>query len=169
MATRPPAAQLLKMVEDGTYQQHVRSAMEDFCFTIDVHEGRDRAWFGSYTVAINRNIAFSFFDRDVTDDPGLEPYPVVQGERTEAREIRVRHEPEDPSTETVVVAFYLAPSEYRAAVDSIQAIKAEYRDLRTIPDVYFADSPLIRLLKTHLLVHPRVQADRAADWPDLLR
>ena len=68
----------------------------------------------------------------------------------------------------VVVGFYLAPLDYRAVIYSIEEIKEEYGDLRVLPDVYFADTALVKLLTERLLAHPRVREERAADWPPLL-
>ena len=147
----------------------VRAAMRDFCFTVDPHDGRERTWFGSHTLTINRNVAFNFFDRDVTNDEGLEPYPVVRSDRTETVELRVRPEPDDPSADFVVPVFHLDRREFEAAVRSLDAIIAAAPGLRTIPDVCFDGEPAIRLAREKLLVHPAVKAERAADWPDFLR
>lgn len=150
------------------YVDYVRAAMRDFCFTVDPHTGRDRTWFGSHTLTINRNVAFNFFDRDVSNDEGLEPFPVVRSDRTESLEVRVRPEPDDPSADFVVPVFHLERREYEAAVRSLDAIHAAAAGLRTIPDVCFDGEPVIRLAREKLLVHPAVKAERAADWPDLL-
>jgi hypothetical protein len=153
--------------EDGTYLDFVKSVMKDFCFTIDRHHAKERVWFGSHTITINRNIAFNFFDRDVTADEALEPCPVMRGERLLIQEVRVNPEPDDPSAAYTVVCFTLDAKAYDGAVRSMDEILAEVGDLRTIPDVCFDDAPVIRLVR-QLLDHPRLRKDREADWPDLL-
>lgn len=168
MVTKLSRHELEKKLDDGTYLDFVRSVMKDFCLTVDRHAGKDRTWFGDYTVTINRNVAFSFFAQDATADPGLEPYPVIRGDRTETRTVRVRSEPDDPSSEMQFPAFFLGPADWRAVVESLEQIKNDYGDLRTLPDAYFEDTALIRALRA-FLEHPQVQADRKADWPSLLR
>jgi hypothetical protein len=164
----PTLDDLAERAGSKDYVDFVKSAMRDFCFSISAHEGRDRTWFGSHTLTINRNVAFNFFDRDVTNDEGLEPYPVVRSDRTETVEVRVRPEPDDPSADFVVPVFLLEKSEYDAAIRSLQEIDARLAGLRTVPDVCFDDAPVIKLAREKLLVHPAVKAERAADWPDLL-
>lgn len=150
------------------YLDFVKAAMRDFCFSISAHEGRERTWFGSHTLTINRNVAFNFFDRELGNDEGIEPYPVVRSDRTETVEVRVRPEPDDPSADYVVPVFHLERKEYDAAVRSLEEIDARLAGLRTVPDVCFYEEPAIRLAREKLLVHPAVKAERAADWPDLL-
>src|SRR5688572_3582202 len=150
------------------YVEFVKAAMRDFCFSISAHAGRDRTWFGSHTLTINRNVAFNFFDRDVTADEGLEPFPVVRSERTETVEVRVRPEPDDPSADYVVPVFQVEKADYDAAVRSMEEIDARLAGLRTVPDVCFDDAPVILLARQKLLVHPAVKAERGADWPNLL-
>src|SRR5688572_25761215 len=150
------------------YVEFVKSAMRDFCFSISAHAGRDRTWFGSHTLTINRNIAFNFFDRDVTADEGLEPFPVVRSERTETVEVRVRPEPDDPSADYVVPVFHLERKEFDSILQSLGGIDARLAGLRTVPDVCFEDEPAIKLVREKLLAHPAVKAERKADWPDLL-
>ncbi|MBI2932311.1 MAG: hypothetical protein HYY16_11725 [Planctomycetes bacterium] len=169
MTQRPTRQELEALLKEGAYEEHVRAAMKDFCFTITRHEGKHRVWFGDASVTINRNVTFNFFTTDVREDPGLEPYPVVRGERTETVEIRVRLVADDPSAEYVVPVFYLSPQEFRAALDSMEHIKADYGDLRILPDAYFEDTEIVQLLAQRLLQHPKVKEERAADWPSLLK
>jgi len=150
------------------YIEFVRSAMREFCFTIDPHIGRDRTWFGSHTITINRNVAFNFFDRDVSSDESLEPFPVVRSDRTETVETKIRPEPDDPTADYVVQVFHLGRGDYGAALRSMNDILDRAGGLRTIPDVCFENEFVIRLVREHLLPHPAVKAERAADWPDLL-
>ena len=164
----PTLDELADRAGSKDYVDFVRAAMRDFCFSISTHEGRDRTWFGSHTVTINRNVGFNFFDRDVSNDEGLEPYPVVRSERTETVDVRIRPEPDDPSADYVVPVFQLERKEYDDAVRSIEDIDGRLAGLRTVPDVCFEGEPLIRLLREKLLTHPAVKAERAADWPDLL-
>ena len=164
----PTLADLRARAAGKDYLEFVRSAMRDFCFTIDAHAGRDRTWFGSHTLTINRNTAFNFFDRDVSSDEGLEPFPVVRSDRTEAVEVRVRPFPDDPSADFVVTAFHLERRDYGAAVRSMDEILAAAEGLRTIPDVCFEDAFAVRLARELLLPHPAVKAERVSDWPDLL-
>jgi len=159
---RPTRDELEARVRDGTYEKHARAAMKDFCFTVTKHEGKQRTWFGEYTVTLNRNVAFNFFPRDMRDDPDAEPYAVVRGERTETLEMRVR------SQDAPVPVFMLSPDDYGTAVDSIERIKEEIGDLRLLPDAYFADTDIVRLL-VRLAGHPSVRAERGADWPPLLQ
>lgn len=165
---RLTAAQLDEKRRDGTYEDYVRSVMTDFCLTIDRHTGRERTWFGAYTLTVNRNVAFCFFDRDVEGDPGLEPYPVVAGESSRDIELRVQPEATDPSSAYRVPAFVLGPGDFEAAVESMERILAEYPGLRTLPDSYFPEEPIVRLLHERLLRHPSVVQDREGDWPPLL-
>ncbi len=158
---RPTREKLLELADDGSLEEQVRAAMKDFCFTITIHVGKQRTWFGDCTVTINRNTAFNFFTADVREDPGLEPYPVIRGERTETVNLR--------GPEGVVPAFYLAAPEWRAAVESVQRLAADYADVRLLPDAWFEDEPVVRLLRQRLLTHPAVQGERGADWPPLLR
>ncbi len=164
---RPSRAELKAKVEDGSYLDFVKSQMTDFCFTINYHDGKDRAWFGSHTLTINRNIAFNFFDRDVAEDEGLEPHPVILAEATRTVEIRVAAAADDPTSAYTVVAFYLDRRTYEEVLRSMQSILEEYEGLRTLPDSYFAGTSVVKLAQS-LLAHARVKADRAADWPDLL-
>lgn len=150
------------------YVDFVKSAMRDFCFSISPHEGRERTWFGVCTVTVNRNVAFNFFDRDITDDDAIEPFPVVRSDRNETVEVRVRPEPDDPSADYVVPVFHLERKDFDAAVRSLGGIDAQLGGLRTVPDVCFDDEPGIKLLREKLLPHPAVKAERKADWPDLL-
>jgi len=150
------------------YTEFVRSAMRDFCFTINPHQGQDRVWFGSFTVTINRNVAFNFFERDVSGDDALEPFPVVRADRSETVEVRVRPHPDDPSADYVVPMFQLEKKEYDGAIRSMEEILGQAGDLRTIPDVCFEEAPLLILLRRRLMVHPAVKAERAADWPSFL-
>lgn len=166
---RPTRDELERLVEEGVYQDRMRSAMRDFCFTIARHDAKQRLWFGNYSVTINRNVTFSFFSRDVRDDPGLEPFPVIRGEHTEVLPIRVRPDPTDPSDDTLVHLFLLAPDIWRTTLHSIERITNDYAALRILPDVYFEDEPLVQLLTERLLTHPAVIADRVADWPSLLK
>lgn len=169
MGVRPTRTELEARVRDGSYGAFVRGEMKDFCFTIDRHEGKDRVWFGSHTVSVNRNLAFNFFDRDPRDDKGLEPFPVVRGERSETPDVRVRPYEDDPSSEYVVPMFVVPRADYDACVRSMEEILGEYEGMRTLPDVYFAESPVVALLRDRLLKHPAVQAERASDWPSFLR
>jgi len=158
---------LLSHRDDGTYVEFVKSVMKDFCFTIDRHTVRDRAWFGSHTITINRNIAFNFFDHDVTDDEALEPCPVIRGDAPRITEVRINPEPGDPTAAFTVVCFTLDPRTWDGAIRSMEEILAEVDELRTIPDVCFPDAPAVRLVQ-QFLDHPRLRSDREADWPDLL-
>ncbi len=168
MAPPPSLEDLAARAGTNDYLDFVKAAMRDFCFSISAHAGRDRTWFGSHTVTINRNVAFNFFDRDVSSDEAIEPFPVVRWERTETVDIRVRPEPDDPSADYVVPVFHLERKEYDAAVRSLEEIDARLAGLRTVPDVCFDDEPAIRLIREKLLVHPAVKAERKADWPELL-
>jgi hypothetical protein len=163
----PTLDELAAKAGSKEYVDFVKAAMRDFCFTINEHGGRDRLWFGTHTVTVNRNVAFNFFDRDVSNDEGLEPYPVVRSERTETVEVTVRPEPDDPSADYVVPVFHLERKEWTEVLRSIQDIHARLAGLRTVPDVCFEGEPLIRFLREKL-DHPAVKAERAADWPDLL-
>lgn len=166
--TRPSADELRRRMDDGTYEESARAAMKDFCFRVDHRQGRDKTWFGEWSVVVNRNVAFNFFPSDVRDDPGLEPYPVIRSERTEWRDVRVRPDPEDPASEYVVPVRLLAAPEYRAAVESMARIHDEYRDVRLLADAWFDEEHIVLLVR-NLLTHPPVKADREADWPSLLR
>ncbi len=168
-APRPGPAELQAKIQDGTYVDFVRAAMTDFCFTIDPHIARDRIWFGNYTLTVNRNVAFNFFDRDPRDDSNLEPYPVVRGDRQETLDTRVRPAEDDPSADYVVPVFFLPKRAWTEAVVSMEGIVAAYPGFRTLPDTWFADEPIIVLVRDRLLKHPAVKAERAADWPELLR
>ena len=167
MAT-PTLDELAERTGTKDYVDFVKSAMRDFCFSISLHEGRERTWFGVYTLTINRNIAFNFFDRDISGDDAIERFPVVRSERTETVEIRVRPEPDDPSADYVVPVFNLERKEFDAAIRSLHDINELLGGLRTVPDVCFDDEPVIQLVRQKLLVHPAVKEDQAADWPDLL-
>jgi hypothetical protein len=164
----PTLDDLARLAGSKDYTEFVKSAMRDFCFSISAHAGRDRTWFGSHTLTLNRNLAFNFFDRDVSLDEGLEPFPVVRSDRTETVEIRVRPEPDDPSADFVVPVFHIERRDYDQAVRSLEDIEARLAGLRTVPDVCFDGEPVIRLVREKLLSHPAVKAERAADWPDLL-
>jgi len=164
----PTLEELAAHARSRHYIDFVKAAMRDFCFSISSHTGRDRTWFGSHTVTINRNIAFNFFDRDVSNDEGLEPYPVVRSDRTETVEVKISPEPDDPSADYVVAVFHLERREYDAVVRSLDAIEVRLEGLRTVPDVCFEDEPAIKLIREKLLNHPAVKAERSADWPDLL-
>jgi len=150
------------------YPDFVRSAMRDFCFTINAHHGQDRVWFGSFTVTINRNVAFNFFERDVSGDDALETFPVVRADRSETIEVRVRPHPDDPTADYVVTLFQLEKKEYDRAIRSMEEILGQVGDLRTIPDICFEEAPLLVLLRERLMPHPAVKAERAADWPSFL-
>ena len=166
----PPTIEELRARFAGKdYIDFVRAAMREFCFTIDRHIGRDRTWFGSHTITINRNVAFNFFDRDVTSDENLEPFPVIRSDRTESMETKIRPEPDDPSADYVVHVFHLVRDDYNSALRSMNDILDRVGELRTIPDVCFENEFAIRLVRDHLLPHPAVKAERASDWPDLLR
>lgn len=164
----PTLDELARRAGSKDYDAFVKAAMRDFCFSISAHTGRDRTWFGSHTLTINRNVAFNFFDRDIAGDEGIEPFPVVRSDRTETVDVRVRPEPDDPSADTVVPVFRLERREYDEAVRSLEDIDGRLAGLRTIPDVCFEDEPAIRLARQKLLAHPAVKAERKADWPDLL-
>ena len=164
---RPSRAELEAKVKDGTYVEFVKSQMQDFCFTINRHTGKERTWFGSHSLTINRNISFSFFDRDVAEDAGLEPHPVIRADATRTVEIRMAAAEDDPSSAYTVVAFYMERRVFDEALLAMESILEEYGGLRTLPDRYFEDSPIVNLAQV-LLAHARVKADRAADWPDLL-
>jgi hypothetical protein len=167
--TRPTADELLALAEEGTLEERARADMKAFCFRVERREGRDKIWFGEWTVTVNRNSAFNFFTTDVRDDPGLEPFPVIRAERTEVRDVRVRPDPDDPSVDYVVPAFFLAAPDYRAAVESMGRINDGYGEVRLLADAWFADEYIVKLLSERLMGHPAVQADRASDWPPLLR
>jgi hypothetical protein len=169
MATPPTIEELHARAAGREYIDFVRSAMRDFCFTIDPHTGRDRTWFGSHTITINRNVAFNFFDRDVSSDENLEPFPVIRSDRTESMETRIRPEPDDPSADYVVHVFHLVRGDYDAALRSMDDILERAGGLRTIPDLCFENEFAIRLVREHLLPHPAVKAERAADWPAFLK
>jgi hypothetical protein len=169
MEPAPSLKELRARSERKDYAEFVRGAMRDFCFTINAHTGQDQVWFGTFTVTINRNVAFNFFERDVSGDDALEPFPVVRGERTEAVEVRVRPHPDDPSADYVVPVFRLEKREYDQVMRSMGEILRQVGDLRTIPDVCFEDEPLIALICGKLLTHPAVKAERAADWPSFLK
>ena len=164
----PTLDELAARTGSRDYVDYVKSAMRDFCFTVNPHVGRERTWFGIYTLTINRNVAFNFFDRDIAGDEAIEPFPVVRSERTETVEIRVRSEPDDPSADHDVTVFNLERKEFDQAIRSLHDIGERTAGLRTIPDVCFDDEPAIRLVREKLLKHPAVKAERAADWPDLL-
>lgn len=168
MATPPTLDELAAKANEKDYVDFVKSAMRDFCFSINLHAGPQRTWFGVYTLTINRNVAFNFFDRDIAGDDAIERFPVVRGERTETVEIRVRPEPDDPSADYDVPVFNLERKEFDTAIRSLHDIHERLAGLRTVPDVCFDDEPVIQLVREKLLVHPSVKADRAADWPDLL-
>jgi hypothetical protein len=51
----------------------------------------------------------------------------------------------------------------------MEGILTDYEGLRTLPDVYFADEPVVALVRNRLLKHPAVQAERASDWPSFLK
>jgi hypothetical protein len=159
--------ELEKKRADGTYLEYVTSVMKDYCLTVQRHEGRQRAWFGTYTVTINRNVAFNFFEHDVAADTGLEPFPVIRSDASRAVSIKVNPHPDDPSAAYSVVAFYTEAKVYGEAVLAMEAILEEYGDLRTLPDAYFEGSALRKLLDERLLRHPAVEAERAGDWPSL--
>ncbi|MBI4564883.1 MAG: hypothetical protein HY716_09360 [Planctomycetes bacterium] len=169
MSAKPTRGELLAKMADGSFLDYARSVMDDFCFTIDLHQGEDRIWFGSHTLTVNRNVAFNFFDRDVSKDEGLEPFPVVRAERSETMEVRVRPFPDDPSSDYVVPVFHLEKDAYDRAIASMDRILADYEGIRTIPDVFFADEPVIALVRDRLLKHPPVAAERSADWPSFLQ
>jgi len=158
---RPTREKLLELAAGGSLEERVRAAMKDFCFTLTIHEGKQRTWFGDCTVTVNRNVAFNFFTADVREDPGLEPYPVIRSERTETVNVR--------ASDGTVPAFYLAAPEWRSAVESILRLAAGYADIRLLPDAWFEDEPIVRLLRQRLLIHPAVRSERGADWPPLLR
>jgi hypothetical protein len=168
MTPAPTLDELAARAGSKDYTDFVKAAMRDFCFSISLHTGRERTWFGVYTLTINRNVAFNFFDRDISGDEQIERFPVVRSERTETVEIRVRPEPDDPSADYVVPVFNLERKEFDEAIRSLHDIDERLAGLRTIPDVCFDDEPLIKLAREKLLRHPAVIADRAADWPDLL-
>ena len=165
----PTLDELAARMGDRDYVDFVKAAMRDFCFTVNPHEGRDRTWFGTHTLTINRNVAFNFFDRDVSNDEGLEPFPVVRSDRTETVEVTVRPEPDDPSADYPVAVFHVVRGDYDTIVRSLRAIDERAAGLRTIPDVCFEDEPAIQFVRQKLLPHPAVKAERAADWPELLR
>lgn len=167
-ASPPTLDDLAARAGSKDYLDFVKAAMRDFCFSISPHDGRERTWFGVFTLTINRNVAFNFFDRDISGDEAVEPFPVVRSDRTETVELRVRPEPDDPSADYVVPVFNLERPEFDAAVRSLEEIDARLAGLRTVPDVCFDDEPAIRLVRDKLLIHPAVKAVRAADWPDLL-
>ena len=168
MAPAPTLDELATLTGTKEYDPFVKAAMRDFCFSISLHAGRERTWFGVYTLTINRNVAFNFFDRDISGDDAIERFPVVRSERTETVDIRVRPEPDDPSADYDVPVFNLERKEFDAAIRSLHDIDERLAGLRTIPDVCFDNEPVIQLARQKLLVHPTVKAERAADWPDLL-
>ncbi len=145
----------------------MRAAMKDFCFTVNRYEGKERLWFGDYSVSINRNIAFNFFPHNVRDDESVDPYPVIRGDRTETPLVHVSPVPDDPSADFTIPFFYLAAQDYRALVETMEAIRTEYVDLRLLPDTYFEETILVRTIQKWL-AHPTVKAERGADWPSLL-
>ena len=165
----PTLDELAARAGDRDYVDFVRAAMRDFCFTISPHDGRERTWFGSHTLTLNRNVAFNFFDRDVSSDEGIEPFPVIRSDRTETVEVRVRPEPDDPSADYVVPVFHLVRGDYDAVVRSLEEIDARAAGLRTIPDVCFDGEPAIKCVREKLWIHPAVKAERAADWPSFLK
>ncbi len=164
---RPTRSELEAKRSDGTYLDFVKSQMADFCFTVDRHEGKEKVWFGSHTLSINRNIAFNFYSSDIRDDDGIEPYPVIRADAARIVDIRVSPDDDDPSAAYTVTAFYIDRHEYDDAIKSMDDVLEEYGDLRTLPDVWFPDAAVVRLVQ-RLLQHPRVKADREADWPQLL-
>src|SRR5688572_18637738 len=168
MTPPPTLDELAGRAGTKDYVDFVKAAMRDFCFSISPHSGRDRLWFGSHTLTINRNIAFNFFDRELAGDEAIEPFPVVRSDRTETVDVTVQPEPDDSSADYVVPVFRLDRKEYDAAVRSLDDIDARLAGLRTVPDVCFFDEPAIKLVRFKLLVHPAVKAERKADWPDLL-
>ena len=165
----PTLDELAERAGSKDYVDFVKAAMRDFCFSISLHEARERTWFGVYTLTINRNIAFNFFDRDISGDEAIERFPVVRSERTETVEIRVRPEPDDASADYVVPVFNLERKEFDAAIRSLHDIDELLAGLRTIPDVCFDNEPAIKLVREKLLPHPAVKAERAADWPAFLK
>lgn len=165
--TRPTRAELLQHWDEGSYLDFVKSAMKDFCFTVDRHTGKERVWFGSHTVTLNRNVAFNFFDHDVRDDDGLESFPVIRSDAPQTPTFKVLADPDDPTSAYNVTAFYIERSAYDAAIASLDEISKEYDGLRMLPDVCAEDSPAIALIRDRFLVHPAVQAERKDDWPSL--
>ncbi|MBI3723143.1 hypothetical protein HY251_04190 [bacterium] len=146
---------------------HLREVEKNFVFGVEDHREEVDEWGGEFRILVNRNVELHLVPRfnkqmEMTDElPQYAIFPDSELAGTEAeREIVI-----DDEGETVpAVIFYVEPGCYDRLRDELSEVVRRYEDFDVIPDTYFLETELIRLLATRVLEHEAVKAERAYDF-----
>ncbi len=162
-----PALRALRRDAPAQLFRHLDELRRSFLFGVEDHRDDEapEAWGGAVRVTLNRNVVLHFvrgLGPGMPTEDDLPQFAVLPDE--DRADSAVERELEVEGETFKGVTFYVDPNEWDQLVGHAIAAHERYEDWEAIPDVWFADGPLVPFVTSVVFEHPVVRAEREYDF-----
>ena len=167
MLTHDDAQRLLRE-DPRELDRRALEARAEFLFGVqDLRVAKEVVWGGEVRALLNQNVVLHLVPRYNDEMRNLDELPqfVVFPDDARAGEDRTHRYAAVKDLEAFDgVVFYVSAAEYRSLVDELAGAARRYPGYLRIPDALYADGPFERFVRTRVLEHALVRAERSFDF-----
>lgn len=162
-----PTLRALRRDAPAQLFRHLDELRRSFLFGVeDRRDDEDpEPWGGVVRVTLNQNVVLHFvrgLGPGMPTEDDLPQFAVLPDE--DRADAAVEREVEVDGETFKGVTFYVDPNEWDQLVGHALAAHERYEDWEAIPDVWFADGPLVPFVTSVVFEHPVVRAEREYDF-----